>query len=221
MPEATNSLTIAIDGGAASGKSSTSGRLAERLNLMHVDTGSHYRTLTHALLELGMKTEAQDGLVKLLRSLNFQTRIEGRSAHLCVNDKIPSREALRSEEVNLAVSVFAAIPEVRKSLFNYQRNQPKIATDHGFSGLIMEGRDIGSVILPDADFCFYLHADESTRAARRANQGQPDAIAQRDKLDKARKTAPLTCPEGAIRIDTGKRTLEEVLDYITAIIEDA
>ena len=85
----------------------------------------------------------------------------------------------------------------------------------------MEGRDIGSIILPDADFRFYLFADASTRSARRASQGEADSIAQRDKQDKQRQAAPLTCPKGAIRIDTGTLNLEGVVEHISGIIQDA
>jgi len=78
----------------------------------------------------------------------------------------------------------------------------------------MEGRDIGSVIFPDADHRFFLEADAATRAARRAKEGQTDSIAERDKMDTTRKNAPLICPEGATRVDTGSRTLEEVIEHI-------
>ena len=82
----------------------------------------------------------------------------------------------------------------------------------------MEGRDIGSVIFPNADFRFFLFADEATRAARRAKDGQTDSIAERDKLDSQRKSAPLVCPEGAIRVDTGPLPLEGVVEHICGII---
>jgi len=106
-------------------------------------------------------------------------------------------------------------------LFDYQRAQVSVARKEGYAGLIMEGRDIGSVIFPDADFRFFLYADEATRAARRAKEGQTDSIAERDKRDSQRKTAPLTCPEGATRVDTGPLTLEGVVEHITQIIENA
>lgn len=208
---------IAIDGGAAVGKSSTSRALADRLDLMHVDTGAHYRTLTHALLAQGVSPE--DDPAGTLDGLKLATRLNGRTAWLSVDDRVPSDQEIRSPAVNAAVSKFAAIPEVRQALFEYQRSLAKVAREEGFAGLIMEGRDIGSIIFPDADRRFFLEADEATRAARRAKEGQTDAIADRDKMDKARKTAPLICPEGAIRVDTGPRTLEEVVEYIVRLIE--
>jgi len=204
---------IAMDGGAAVGKSSTSRALAERLNLMHVDTGAHYRTLTAALLKAGVTPE-DPSVAERLSAMQLQTALDGRSAHLSVNDEVPAEADIRSPEVNASVSKFAAIPAIRQALFDYQRGQAEVARTEGFAGLIMEGRDIGSVIFPDADHRFFLEADEATRTARRAKEGQTDSIADRDKLDTSRKNAPLICPEGATRVDTGPRTLEEVVDHI-------
>ena len=210
---------IAVDGGAATGKSSTSRAIAERLNLMHVDTGAHYRTLTFALLDAGADPEAPDVIPTVLKSLKLDTIIKGRSALLSINGDVPADADIRSPEVNANVSMFAAVESVREFLFNYQRSQAQVARDHAeFTGLIMEGRDIGSIIFPNADFRFFLFADEATRAARRAKDGQTDSIAERDKRDSQRKTAPLICPAGAVRVDTGPLPLEGVADYICGII---
>jgi len=208
---------VTIDGGAAVGKSSTSKGLAERLDLMHVDTGAHYRTLTFALLAKGIAPDEDLGTV--LDGMRLETKLDGRSARLCVAGQLPDDSEIRSPEVNAAVSRFAAIPAVRQALFEYQRHQAEVARAEGFAGLIMEGRDIGSVIFPEAKHRFFLEADEATRAARRAKEGQTDSIADRDKMDKARKNAPLICPEGATRIDTGPRTLEEVIEHIIELIQ--
>jgi len=210
---------IAVDGGAATGKSSTSRAIAERLNLMHVDTGAHYRTLTCALLDAGADPESPDAIPALLKSLELDTTIKARSALLSINGAVPADTDIRSPKVNANVSKFAAIESVREFLFNYQRSQAQVARDRAeFSGLIMEGRDIGSVIFPSADFRFFLFADEATRAARRAKDGQTDSIVERDKRDIQRKAAPLVCPAGAIRIDTGPLPLEGVVEHICAII---
>ncbi len=212
---------IAVDGGAATGKSSTSRAIAERLNLMHVDTGAHYRTLTFALLDAGADPETPDAIPALLESLKIDTVIKARSALLSINGDVPADADIRSPEVNATVSKFAAIESVRKFLFNYQRSQAQVARDQAeFNGLIMEGRDIGSVIFPSADFRFFLFADETTRAARRAQDGQTDSTAERDKRDSQRKTAPLVCPEGATRVDTGPLPLEGVVDHICGIITE-
>jgi cytidylate kinase len=220
MSDSTGFKIIAVDGGAATGKSSTSRAIAERLNLMHVDTGAHYRTLTYALLAAGADSEAPAAIPALLKSLELDTTLKGRSALLSINGHVPADADIRSPQVNGNVSKFAAIEAVRSFLFNYQRSQAQVARDHSeFSGLIMEGRDIGSIIFPNADFRFFLFADEATRAARRAKDGQTDSIAERDKRDSQRKTAPLVCPEGATRVDTGPLSLDGVVDQICQFIE--
>jgi cytidylate kinase len=222
MADSSGFKIIAVDGGAATGKSSTSRAIAERLKLMHVDTGAHYRTLTYALLKAGANADSPDAIPALLKSIALDTAIQGRSALLSINSHVPADTEIRSAEVNSNVSKFAAIESVREFLFNYQRSQVNVARAHPqFSGLIMEGRDIGSVIFPNAEFRFFLFADEATRATRRAKDGQTDSIADRDKRDSQRKTAPLVCPEGANRIDTGSLTLEGVVDHICDIIAKA
>lgn len=218
MPHTSKFPIIAIDGGAATGKSSTSFAVAKRLNLLHVDTGAHYRTLTCALLAEGADPEAPETIVSMLQSLTPETVIEQRSARLCINGRVFADAEIRSPEVNASVSGFAAIQAVRDFLFRYQRDQVQVARDHeSFEGLIMEGRDIGSVILPTADYRFFLFADEAARKNRRIQDGQIDSIAERDKRDSERKHAPLVCPPGAIRIDTGQLNLQEVVDYICKI----
>lgn len=215
----TNPCTvIAIDGGAATGKSSTARALAEQLDFMHVDTGAHYRSLTAALRQLGVTPSSEATVVGKLTSLKLGTQLRGRSALLSINDRVLTEAAIRAPEVTASVSLFAAFPSVRQFLFDYQRGQVAVATQQGYAGLIMEGRDIGSVIFPDADHRFFLHADAATRAARRANEGLSDSITQRDQLDRTRKAAPLVCPEGATQIDTGPLPLEGVVQQIRALI---
>ncbi|WP_269538690.1 (d)CMP kinase [Cerasicoccus fimbriatus] len=211
-------VIIAVDGGAASGKSSTSRLVAERLNLMHVDTGSHYRAVTFALIQAGVSPEDEAAVAAQLRGLPLDTQLDGRSARISLDGKVPSDDELRSDAVNAAVSPYAAVPAVRQFLFNFQRSQADVARQNNFAGLIMEGRDIGSVIFPDATLRIFLEADAATRAERRAAEGQSDSIEQRDKIDSSRKTAPLTCPEGAIKIDNSGMTLEEVVDAISNLV---
>jgi len=117
------------------------------------------------------------------------------------------------------VSHFAAMPKVRDILLLYQRSHAQTARENGFAGMIMEGRDIGTVVFPDADFKFFLSADSATREARRAREGVQDSIAKRDKMDAGRKVAPLACADDAVRIDSSNLSLEEVIDKISAIIE--
>jgi len=210
-------LIVAIDGGAASGKSSSSRILADRFNLLHVDTGSFYRHLTADLLRRGVAPGDGPALGRALGALRFGTRLEGRSARMLIDDQ-PAGDEIRGQHVNDHVSHYAAVPAVRSALLTYQRGQADVARRHGFRGLVMEGRDIGSVIFPAADLRFFLHADPAERAKRRASEGRQDSIAERDRLDSTRKTSPLTCPPGAIDIDTTHVTLDQVVEQMAGLI---
>lgn len=210
-------IIVAIDGGAASGKSSTSRILSERFNLLHVDTGSYYRGLTAELLRQGVGAGDVAAVKAALLNLQFGTRVSGRSAEMEIGGRVAGDE-IRSLAVNEAVSHFSAIPELRTALLSYQRGQADVARKHGFRGVAMEGRDIGSVIFPDADFRFFLHADPAERSRRRAGQGQQDKILERDRIDSSRKTAPLSCPAGAISIDTTHVGIEQVVEQMAAVI---
>ncbi|MBR6797303.1 MAG: (d)CMP kinase [Opitutales bacterium] len=212
-------LVIAVDGGAASGKSSTSRGLAAKHNLMHVDTGAHYRTVALSLLRRGIKNaDAFFAAGKPLENLDLGTEVREREAAMSIGGTVPADAEIRNDAVNAVVSQFAAIPEVRKFLFDYQRSQKEVARERGFDGLIMDGRDIGSVIFPDADLRIFLTADPAARARRRAAEGIADSVAERDKLDSSRKAAPLACPEGAIKIDSTDLTLEQVIGKISDMI---
>jgi cytidylate kinase len=205
---------LAIDGGAASGKSSTSKAVAEKLGFMHVDTGSHYRTLTLALLRKGIGLDNIDLIPAKLSEIHLTSVVKGQEARLAINGFVPADKELRTQEVNEVVSQFAAFPEVRQALFQYQRDQAEIARKEGFEGLVMEGRDIGSVIFPETPLRFFFHADPEIRAKRREKQGHQDQIQQRDAIDSTRKAAPLTCPKGATQVDTANHTLGEVIQII-------
>lgn len=212
-------IIVAIDGGAASGKSSTSRAISDRFHLLHVDTGSFYRAITSELLRRGVAAGDVSAVKQAVQQLKLTTRVQGRNAAMEIDGRVAGEE-IRSPEVNATVSHFAAIPEVRSALLAYQRGQAEVARVHAFRGLVMEGRDIGSVIFPEADFRFFLHADPAERARRRAEQGLQDHIAERDRLDTQRKTAPLTCPPGAIDVDSTFLTLEQVVDKLSAMISE-
>jgi len=210
-------IIVAIDGGAASGKSSTARALAARFGLLHVDTGSFYRQVCAELMAQMVSSHETEHVESGLAEVSFSTRVEGNTAQLLIDGR-PAGDDIRSELVNARVSHYAALPAVRAALLAYQRSQPQVARDHGFRGVVMEGRDIGSVIFPDADFRFFLHADPEARAARRAAEGRVDAVAERDRLDTSRKAAPLLCPPGAVDIDSTHLTLEEVVEKLSALI---
>jgi cytidylate kinase len=211
-------LIVAIDGGAASGKSSSSRILADRFNLLHVDTGSFYRHVTYELLRRGVPPGDLPALRRALAQMVFTTRLDGRSAQMLIAGE-PAGDEIRGQKVNDHVSHYAAIPEVRTALLAYQRGQAEVARREGFRGLVMEGRDIGSVIFPDADFRFFLHADPLERAKRRAAEGRQDSVAERDRLDSSRKASPLASPPGAIAIDSTELTLAQVVEKMGALIE--
>lgn len=211
-------IIVAIDGGAASGKSSTSRALSKRFHLLHVDTGSYYRAVAAELLRRGIAPGDTAAAATAAATLSLGSHVaEGRTEMTLGGRSLPDAE-LRSPAVNAAVSHFAALPAVRSALLAYQRSQADVARQHGFRGLVMEGRDIGSVIFPDADFRFFLHADPVERARRRAQEGQQDSISERDRLDTTRSNAPLACPPGAIDIDSTHLTLEQVVDRAAAFI---
>ncbi len=212
-------VIIAIDGGAAAGKSSTARALAPRFNLMHVDTGMHYRAVTHCLIEADIPPEDTEGIAHFLAHIPLATIIREHSAFIAINSLLPEATVLRSEAVNSLVSRYAAIPIVRQFLMEYQRGEATVAATHGFSGLIMEGRDIGSVIFPEATYRFFLQADLEARQERRSNEGtDTDNISTRDHLDASRKTAPLICPAGAIAINSTNLSLEQVIEQLSAYI---
>lgn len=212
-------IIVAIDGGAASGKSSSSRTLSERFHLLHVDTGSFYRAITAELLRRHVSPSDLPAVKAALAEIALGTRLSGRSALMEIGGVVAGDE-IRSKAVNDAVSHFAAIPEVRDALLHYQRSQANVALTHGFRGVVMEGRDIGSVIFPDADFRFFLHADPAERAKRRAKEGQHDSITERDRIDSSRKTAPLALPAGATSLDTTNLTLDQVVDFMAGRIAE-
>ncbi len=218
MPHGNHFIIVTIDGGAAAGKSSTAGALSERHHLLHVDTGSFYRAVTLYLLKRGLTPEDEDKIREALQNPAITTRLRGRMARIAIDDEVPGEE-LRSPQVNEQVSRFASLRAVREFLLDFQRGHSSFARENGFDGLVMEGRDIGSVIFPEADFRFFLEADPDARNQRRVKQGEQDSIEERDRLDTQRKTAPLVCPEGAIRIDTTRMSLEEVIAKVSDIIE--
>lgn len=212
-------IVVTIDGGAATGKSSTARGVAERLNLLHIDTGSHYRALTLHGLAAGIDPGDPEAVGQFLSTVRLETVIEGCRALISVNGDRPADSDLRSPEVNRGVSRFAASPNLRSFLLGYQRGIPNHIDASEFEGVVVEGRDIGSVVFPDAPFRFFLEADAETREARRSAQGEADSIRNRDACDSSRTAAPLTCPEGAQRIDTSDLDLGSVIDLICSSID--
>ena len=203
---------VAIDGGAGTGKSTTASLLSKRLNFLHVDTGSHYRSITKHLLDNEISLPMLDSYFDQNNILLTSEVSENRS-NLAINGLVYASDLLRSAKINQAVSNFASNPKVRQMLLSYQREQIEVARSENKSGLVMEGRDIGSVIFPDADLKVFLVADQKVRESRRINDGEVDQIASRDQLDSSRSIAPLKESGGSLRVDTSLLTVEEV--YVT------
>ena len=211
-------LVLAVDGGAGTGKSTTAHSLSQALNLMHVDTGSHYRAITRALLDLKLRPRDVDKYLNKNKLPLGTEVIDGRSC-LLINDIRFDQSILRSPEINESVSDFSSQASVRGLLFEYQRSQVQVARENNFNGLVMEGRDIGTVILPNAHLKIFLEADPTIRVDRRSKDGETDQISNRDEKDASRKIAPLVAANGCIRIDTGKSGIDEVTQSILEVIE--
>ena len=209
--------TIAIDGGAGSGKSTTATNLSTKLNFLHVDTGSHYRSIASVLINESVGFNQID---ENLNKFKLSSSVSGSKSLLLINDNLVPESILRSQEVNNSVSKYASISSVRNLLFQYQRSQVELAKMHNFNGLVMEGRDIGSIILPNADLKLFLHAPDSIRQNRRSGDGEKDQILQRDQMDTSRKVAPLVQSVDSIMINTGELSIEEVFSQILSLIND-
>ena len=209
--------TIAIDGGAGSGKSTTATNLSTKLNFLHVDTGSHYRSIASVLINESVGFNQID---ENLNKFKLSSSVSGSKSLLLINDNLVPESILRSEEVNNSVSKYASISSVRNLLFEHQRSQVELAKMHNFNGLVMEGRDIGSIILPNADLKLFLHAPDSIRQNRRSGDGEKDQILQRDQMDTSRKVAPLVQSVDSIMINTGELSIEEVFSQILSLIND-
>ncbi|MDR2200795.1 MAG: ribonuclease P protein component [Puniceicoccales bacterium] len=200
-------LCIAIDGTAASGKSSTAQALAQKYHLLNVNTGNHYRALTLSFLQRGLKNTDEKSIGEVVGELVFDTRINGVEEQLTINGAVFQPNDLRSEIVNKNVALFAQLPIVRQKLRAYQRSLLPRAKQFDFAGIVMEGRDIGTHVLPQADVKIFLNADPDVRENRRRDAGEKDIIAQRDQLDGPYKN-------NAFTIDTTHCAREQVLALI-------
>lgn len=207
-------LIITVDGAAATGKSSTAKSLAQKLNFLHIDTGKHFRALTYYFLSEKIEPINNEVLKTSLARLITSTCIREYSAYLKINNKDIAEKDLRTFEINKYVSKYASIKPLRDFLLTYQRSLKTFAKENNFTGIVIEGRDIGSIVFPSAQIKVFLHADETTRIIRRQNEGQKDFIKKRDSIDQNRKVAPLVCPKDAISINTTNHSIEEVVNLI-------
>lgn len=216
-------MIIAIDGPAASGKSTTAKGVAQKLGFLFLDTGAMYRAVTLAVLRAGIDPMAEDAVEKLLGKTELSLLIEDAQTRILIGDEDVT-EGIRGLEVTRNVSAVSALPVVRRKMVDLQR---RIG---GNNEAVVEGRDIGTVVFPDADFKFFLTADYSTRALRRqedlAKLGiirSVDEIVSdlkgRDRKDSTRSLSPLSRAEGALEIDTTTLTIDEQIDVIVTHVK--
>ncbi|MBT8044379.1 MAG: (d)CMP kinase [Verrucomicrobiae bacterium] len=196
---------IAIDGPAASGKSTVARRLAKRLGLIMINTGAMYRGIAWATIQHGVDVSDPDAVVAMLDDIELSCGVRNGGSTILIDGTDPG-DALRQDAVNARVSKVAAIPEVRELLVAKQREYLKLGS------LVMEGRDIGSVVFPDTPYKLYIDASEEIRLARRSAEGLADVVSQRDKEDSKRKASPLVVAEGATVIDSSDMDLDEVIE---------
>jgi cytidylate kinase len=214
-----SSLVIAVDGTSGSGKSSTSRGVASRLGLRYLDTGAMFRAMTWWLLRHGVDVHDPEAVGAVVDRPTIESGTDPLAPTITVDGTDVSVE-IRGADVTGAVSPVSAVPAVRSRLLELQRDVI------GDGGIVVEGRDIGSVVWPQAEVKLYLTADPSARAARRSlEQGSTDLVAtqqsllERDRIDSGRATAPLTMADGAVHLDTTPYTLDEVIDLILRLVE--
>jgi cytidylate kinase len=196
---------IAVDGTAASGKSTFSRALADRLGFRYVNTGAMYRGVTWYVQEQGIDPRDPDAVERTVLAVEITTRLrDGELAFLIAGiDPLPHA---RDGRVNEAVSFIAQVPAVRRLLVAQQQG----LAAHG--PLVMEGRDIGTVVFPATPYKFFIDADAEVRAQRRRAQGEADVIHQRDRIDSQRETSPLLCATEALRLDSGRHGVGELIE---------
>ena len=215
-------LVVALDGPSGSGKSSTARGVADRLSLAFLDTGAMYRAMTWALIQRGIDINDPEAVAAAAGGIHI---VSG------TNPLAPGIEAegvdvsgpIRSDEITAAVSAVAAVPRVRELMVEQQR-----AIIAASRGIVVEGRDIGSAVAPKAVVKIFLVAESESRATRRAAENEssdPDAmleaLAVRDHKDSTRAISPLKKADGAIVIDSTFLSLDDVIDQVVALVDDA
>jgi len=207
-----------MDGPSGSGKSSTSRGVAAQLGLRYLDTGAMFRAMTWWMLFHDVDVNDPAAVAAHAGEPVIESGTDPYAPVILV-DGTDASVAIRSDDVNAAVSPVSAVPQVRTRLLELQR------AIIGDGGIVVEGRDIGSVVTPDAAVKVYLTADPEARAVRRAAEEGGDVAATqesllaRDRIDSGRTTAPLTMAEGAVHIDTTPFTLDEVISQVVALVE--
>ena len=216
-----SSIVVAVDGTSGSGKSSTCRGVATRLGLRYLDTGAQFRAMTWWLLRTDVDVHDPAAVAARAGEPGIESGTDPAAPTIHVDGEDVA-VAIRTDEVNAAVSPVSTVPEVRARLLTLQREII------GPGGIVVEGRDIGSVVWPEAEVKVFLTADPGARAARRAaEEGGSDLAAteqslrDRDRIDSGRAAAPLVMPDGAVHVDTTAYTLEEVIDLLVGLARRA
>ena len=203
---------VAIDGPAASGKSSVARELARRLSFIYVNSGAVYRAITWYLLEKDINADDSDRIAQALESAAITCCVQNSESRILV-DNVDPADHLRDDRVNESVSRVSRLLLVRQIVG--QKLHERARSDD----LVVEGRDIGSVVFPQTPYKFYVDASPEVRLRRRAAQGERDEIALRDHADFSRSVSPLVIAEDAHVIDTSHLTIEAVVNKIMARLE--
>ncbi len=211
-------IVIAIDGPAASGKSTTARLVAERLGYTHIDTGAMYRAMTLKVMERDLVLDDKEGIKGLLDTTRIELRRESGEMTVFLDGRDVTQK-IRTPEITGAVSVVSEIREVREAMVREQRRMAEAG------GVILEGRDIGTVVFPDAELKVYMVADAVVRAKRRQNELHQhgltvgleklaEEIRARDEKDSTRAESPLKRAEDAYGVDTSSLTVEEQVEIV-------
>lgn len=200
---------VAIDGPAASGKSSVARELARQIGFDYVNSGAMYRAVTWHVLENAVAPNDAAAIARLVENTRIDCALDRDGSHILINGEDPE-EHLRDDRVNEEVSAVSSVPRVREILVEKMRD---FARAHD---VVMEGRDIGSVVFPGTPYKFYIDASPEVRLRRRQAQGHKDEIAARDQADSSRRASPLIIAEDAHVIDSSDLTIGEVVGEIIA-----
>ncbi|MCG9128394.1 (d)CMP kinase [Candidatus Poribacteria bacterium] len=219
MKKNVNHIKIAMDGPAGSGKSTVAQKVAEKLDLLYLDSGAMYRAVTVLAIENGVETAIPE-LIKLVKNCHIQFSENGKLIFL---DSKDISTQIRTPEVNTLVADIAKVPQIRTEIVRHQR---RIGTQ---GGIIAEGRDLTTIVFPDADYKFYLDASVTERAKRRyaellsqnvdtTLETVEEEIRTRDEKDITREHSPLKAAKDAICVDTTGKTIDEVVEYIISMV---